>query len=186
MDNQELPQPHEHPERPILRHPAVFVLLALLGTAIFIRAVLFPLLSVETWLIPSESMQPTINPGDRLVTWDWGDLERGDIVILERVEDSPAAADHSVVRVVAFGGETVSFENDVLNVDGEPLEEEYLPPGTPTVKGGPSSESSVFVPADHVFVLGDNRNRSADSRFYGPVPVENIVANNHLVWWNSD
>jgi signal peptidase I len=84
-----------------------------------------------------------------------------------------------IKRVIGLEGEVVEARNGRVLVNGRELVEPYLPDDVATADFGP-----VTVPADHVFVLGDNRGSSADSRFgLGPVPVEEIVGRAILRVW---
>ena len=131
----------------------------------------------EARLIPSESMLPTLKIGDRLIVDKFfyeirgtKDIQRGDIVVFA---PPPAAASKSdipfIKRVIGLPGETISIKKDVVYINGEPLEEPYLA-AEPTGNFKP-----LVIPEGNVFLMGDNRNNSHDSRFWGPLPLENII-----------
>ena len=116
-------------------------------------------------------MFPLFEPGDRLkLDSNVGDLKRGDIVS-HQVSAPGLAPQQMVHRVVGLPGERLEPTGDggVL-VNGTALVEDYLPPGMKTYLREP-----VDVPADHYFVMGDNRGRSSDSRVSGPIPRSDIV-----------
>ena len=119
-------------------------------------------------------------------------VERGDIVVVE-VPVEPATP--YVKRVVALGGDVLEVRGKRLFVNGAPRDEELqirhgdtrlLPrevviPGIPRGLGSRDNWGPYRVPADQIFLMGDNRDFSADSRFFGPVPVKNIVGRARLV-----
>jgi signal peptidase I len=101
---------------------------------------------------------------------------RGDVVTFS-VPDEEGVL---IKRVVALPGETVEVRSGQVFVDGQPLEEHWT-----TRLGGPDYPPTV-VPPLHIFVLGDNRPISRDSRYFGPVPVDEIVGRACLVCWPPD
>ena len=117
-------------------------------------------------------MFPAVKPGDRLqLDSDVGELRRGDIVSY-RVTFRDGQPQEMVHRLVGLPGERLEPSPDgSLMVNGEPLVETYLPPGQTTYMSEP-----VEVPADHWFLMGDNRDRSSDSRVTGPIPRADILA----------
>lgn len=156
----------------------VIVIVIALVSAFGIRAIL-----VQTYFIPSESMSPTLQVGDRLMVYklayNLGSVDRGDLVVFNR----PPALENSemkdfVKRVIALPGERVSSENGVLLLNGEPLAEPYL-------KGGVLTEDflEISIPEDHVFVMGDNRPNSRDSRSFGPIHEDLLVGEVFLRLW---
>ena len=145
-------------------------------------------LVVKTFLIqafysPSESMTPTLKVGDRVLvnklSYATGEIDRGDIVVFARPGGPGADGIEDLIkRVVALPGETVEGRDGGVYVDGEELEEGYLPEGV---------ETSVFppyeVPEDHVWVMGDNRAASDDSRRFKGVPIDDVVGRAFVIIW---
>jgi len=128
--------------------------------------------------VSSGSMAPTVCTGDVVVVDHLAPrrgLAVGDIVTFP----NPAGGGELIKRVVATGGQSVEIADAVLLVDGLPVPEPYVDPST--IDGlyfGP-----VTVPDDEVFVLGDDREVSIDSRAYGPVPVSQVDGRlAHTLW----
>lgn len=149
-----------------------------LAVALVIQAFLF-----QAFYIPSESMEPTLQTGDRVLvnklSYDLHDVNRGDVVVFERPPNEPPSEVHDLIkRVVGLPGDTVEGVDGVVLVNGEPLDESYLASGTIT-----SPFSAVVVPEDHVFVMGDNRGNSRDSRFFGPIDESLIVGRAFVIVW---
>jgi signal peptidase I len=135
---------------------------------------------VEAFVIPSESMVPTLMVGDRVLAnkfiYDFTDPEKGDVAVFESVE---VEGQDLIKRVVATPGDTVEVREGMLYVNGEPQNEPYIKKG-----GGISPPQQEFtVPKDSVFVMGDNRSNSRDSRFFGPVPEENLEGKAFVTFW---
>jgi signal peptidase I len=133
---------------------------------------------VQAFWIPSPSMDPTLEVGDRVLvnklSYRLHDVHRGDVVVFERPDTAEGPDDgieDLIKRVIAVGGDTIEARNGLVYVNGERVDEsDYLVSGTPT-DGLPLTE----VPEGHVFVMGDNRTNSQDSRRFGPVPEDTIV-----------
>lgn len=140
--------------------------------ALFIRSYVFLVATVD-----GPSMQPTLTTNDRLFvtrfTYKLSDVERGDIVICKY--DTPLYPDMYVKRVIALSGETVSVVDGVVCINGAPIYEDYTLPSTEDNRF--YNMDPYEVPAGHVFVMGDNRNNSADSRseIVGPISIDNII-----------
>lgn len=169
--------------------------------------------SVADWYyVPTGSMEPTIYVGDRVVVdksaytleipftdvvlAKTGAVNRGDIVII----NSHAADTRLIKRVVAVEGDTVRLEENRLSINGEKasveakgssLFLENILGHTRTIALNPlpspaKSFNSVTVPKGHILALGDNRNNSVDSRYYGFIPVEEIQGKANYVAFSLD
>jgi signal peptidase I len=173
--------------------------------AIVIKTFLF-----QAFYIPSESMVPTLEVGDRVLvnklSYDLHDVHRGDIVVFAAEPNEEwhhLDIDDLVKRVIALPGETITqCETDRVCIDGRLLDESYLPKGTVTTipttlpyivdeKTGKkvlvcdkdSPEGGCKVPAGQVFVMGDNRTNSSDARAHGPIKESSIVGRVFLRIW---
>ena len=142
--------------------------------------------------VPTGSMKPTILEGDRIfvnklaydlkvpfTTWQlakWDDPKRGDIVVFQSVDDPDTEL---IKRVVGLPGDRISVRSGRLFVNGERQREPF------TNKRFPDRSffAPTTVPKGHVFVMGDNRANSQDSRVFGPLPKENIEGEAFLRFW---
>jgi signal peptidase I len=129
-------------------------------------------------------MEPEFHDGDRLVVnklaYRLGDVRRGDIVVIDTSQVSETThqlGETLVKRVVGLPGEVVQASDDRVLVDGQPLDEPWLE-GAPTAPFGP-----MEVPEGSLFVLGDARGVSIDSRTFGPVPIDAVVGRVEAVIW---
>ena len=126
------------------------------------------------------SMQPNLYVGNRLMTekisYYLHPPRRGDVVIIER----PAGEVSLVKRVVAVEGEVVEVRGGHTFVNGQPIDEPWV------AHFGGQDYGPALVPPDHLFVVGDNRAVSRDSRAIGPVPVDSIRGRVWLVYWPLD
>lgn len=154
--------------------------------AVLVGAVLVALV-VRTFLlqafsIPSSSMESTLEIRDRLLvnklSYQFGDVERGDIVVFFRPETLTSPYDDLIKRVIGLPGDRVEGRENQVFINGQPLDERYLDDGAVTRDFGP-----VEVPADHVFVMGDNRANSADSRVFGPIEIDRIEGEAFFRYW---
>lgn len=172
----------------LLREWMPVIIIAVLLT-VLVRFFIF-----QPYEIPSGSMLPTLEPGDRVVvnrlSYTAGDLQRGQVVVFDRPPSLPGE-DDMIKRIVGLPGETVRFENDAVYVGSLRMVEPYLVDGESTNArtGIPGcAESNVgartcVVPEGYVFVLGDNRVSSTDSRAFGPIPIETIIGRAALRLW---
>jgi signal peptidase I len=170
--------------------------MAVLVVTALVIAVVVKTFVAQAFYIPSGSMEPQLQVNDRIVvsklSYRLHDPRRGDIVVFDEPGDgagddsllparivrtivqsiglAPPSTDEYIKRVVALPGERVEGHAGKVLVDGLELVEPYLPDGTTT-----SDFPAVVVPPETVFVLGDNRGNSADSRIFGPVPESTVV-----------
>jgi signal peptidase I len=189
--------------KPTKRTP-FWVELPFLIVIALVIAVLIKTFLVQTFFIPSGSMEHTLEIGDRVMVnklaYGSGMPDRGDIVVFmppwgDTQESEPffsAVVRHIgeslglrspdiedlIKRVVAVGGETIEIRDNQVFVDGVPIDEPYLYPGTDMPDFGP-----VTVPEGNVFVMGDNRNHSKDSRVFGAIPADSIVGKAFVRIW---
>ncbi|MGY1764203.1 signal peptidase I, partial [Geodermatophilus sp. SYSU D00805] len=138
------------------------------GTALLLVAATCGLLPLQPMHVDSDSMTPTVSPGDLLlVRHGQGPVQRGDVVAVTDPFDDGML----VKRAVALGGDEVAIEDGVLVVDGTAVCEPAIDPARlDGVWFGP-----VTVPEGHLFLLSDNRDGSVDSRAFGPVPASSLV-----------
>lgn len=139
----------------------------------------------EARYIPSGSMEPTLQINDRLivekVSYYFNSPQRGDIVVFwptdQLKEQTPQLKDAFIKRVIGLPGEEVEVRGGTVYVDGQALREEYIA-APPDYLWGPE-----VVPEDSYLVLGDNRNNSYDSHYWGFVPRENIIGRAVVRFW---
>lgn len=135
----------------------------------------------QAMVVQGPSMQPNLYYNQRVmvekVTYRFvHGPHRGDVVIVE----TPGEEEPLIKRVVALSGETVEVQGGQVFINGQLLEEPWM-----TQQGGPNYPSTL-VPPLHVFVLGDNRGSSRDSRSFGPVSVDQLIGRAWLIYWPLD
>jgi signal peptidase I len=138
---------------------------------------------VQPFVIPSGSMEPTIQIGDRVLVnrfvYRFTQPSRGDIVVFE---PWTAGQPDLIKRIVAVGGDTIAMAGDGrFTVNGRRIDEPYLTESNRRTQ--PGRLLPYKVPRGTVFVMGDNRNNSGDSRFNGPVAVSAIVGKAFVTYW---
>ena len=195
----------------VLRETVVLVALAVL------LAVVFKTFLVAAFYIPSGSMESTLNISDRVlvekVSYRFGDIEHGDVVVFVREESglgptgpsNPIAGFFSglgqaigvvppsdrdfIKRVVGLPGDTINCQGGKLVRNGQPVDERYLDPETET-----QSCTRTTVGPGELYVMGDNRSNSQDSRAFGPIQEDDVVGRafvriwplNHTGWLRRD
>ena len=146
---------------------------------------------IQTYKIPSAAMQPTILVGDYVITKKHmlmdATVERGDIVIFPYPLDP---AKDFIKRVVGLGGERLEIRDKQVYIDGRPLEEPYAIHSDNRIYPADENPRDNFGPIlilpGYLFVMGDNRDESNDSRFWGFVPVESVSAKACSIYWSWD
>lgn len=158
----------------------VVIIGAALVVAIVIKSFVF-----QAFYIPSESMEPTLRPGDRVlvnkVSYDLHSIHRGDIVVFKRPPNEagdPTIKD-LIKRVIGTPGDTIEARSDgKVYINGKRLNESYLPAGAVT-----TNLPSQQIPPGEYFVMGDNRTNSKDSRYIGLIPGRLIVGRAFVRVW---
>ncbi len=173
-----------------------------------VLALFFRTFVVQAFKIPTGSMEPNLLIGDHLLVNKFvfaptlSSLERavlptravrrGDVVVFKYPEDPER---DFIKRVIGLPGETIELKDHRIHVNGRLIDEpyaHYLPRPEP---GGPHEATSedvrdhygpVVVPANALFVMGDNRDNSQDSRYWGFLPVENIKGKALMIYWSYD
>ena len=203
----EAPEPQHDPKHAPTKHrnPVTQFLGELPGLIImaFVLALLIKTFLVQAFFIPSGSMEPTLVPGDRVlvlkVPYYFGDPDRGDIIVFEDPDPSgvpdrglvggffhwmfeglgvqrPDSEDF-IKRVIGTPGDTVSAKDGQVFVNGDAIEEPYLTQPT-------DDFDKTIVPEGRLFVMGDNRGNSLDSRFsLGFVPIDKVIGKAEIVIW---
>lgn len=137
---------------------------------------------LQAFSIPSGSMESTLEVSDRLLvnklSYQFGDVERGDIVVFFKPESLASPYDDLIKRVIGLPGDTVEGRDNQVFINGEALVEPYLDADVVIRDFAP-----VEVPVDHVFVMGDNRSNSSDSRVFGPINIDRIEGEAFLRYW---
>jgi signal peptidase I len=173
----------------------------------FVLALVIKTLLFQAFFIPSGSMEPTLLPGDRVlvnkIPYYFHDPRPGEIIVFENPHPTsvpnrgaiggflhwlgtglgftrPGTAEEDYIkRVIGLPGDTVQGKHDSVYVNGVRLDETYLPPGEKTAPFPPHT-----VPPGDLFVMGDNRANSLDSRFsLGYVPIDKVVGKAFVVIW---
>lgn len=136
----------------------------------------------QSYTVDGACMQPTLATGQRVFilkpAYLFSSPQRGDIIVFQYPLDP--SKDY-IKRVVALPGETVAICGGFVYIDGQRLDESLWPVTRDEVRYGDLAER--VVPAEHFFVLGDNRPQSEDSRVWGFVPAENVRGKAFLLYW---
>jgi signal peptidase I len=198
------PSEEKEPESPLRRFvgSTPFLILVALFVAILVKTFV-----IQAFYIPSESMVPTLEVGDRVFVskfmFDGGDVARGDVIVFENPNPGEVP-DRGVVsgflhwlgegigfaqpenedfikRVIGLPGESIEIHNHTVFIDGEPLAERYL---TKEARRAMADYQPHTVPPGELFVMGDNRGNSADSRFaLGTVPFDKVIGKAFVIIW---
>ena len=174
-----VPEPPSTPN-PKQRHWLVGMLLDLGSTLIpaILIALLIHVFLAQATRVYGQSMEPNLHTNQRLVieklSYHFHGPRRGDVVVLHDPGGSPELL---IKRVIGLPGERITVTDGRVYIDGTALDEPYL---TQPTQG---SGRSWIVPPLNVFVMGDNRSASRDSRIFGPVPLDQIVGHAVIRYW---
>jgi signal peptidase I len=155
-----------------------------LSLILIIRFLLF-----TNYIVEGESMMPTLQEGNLLIVNKFGNIKRFDIVVFHA-----NAKEDYVKRVIGLPGDKIAYKNDVLYINDKPVEEPYLKPYKHKLIDGKLTGDFTLeevtgektVPKGYIFVLGDNRLSSWDSRHFGFVKMSQIVGKVNVRYWPFD
>lgn len=194
------PQSSESPGPPFRAHIYASLRALVEWTAVAVGALAVALLIkaflMQAFFIPSASMHDTLAVNDRVLvnklSYATGAVGRGDIIVFDRPARARGPIDEFIKRVIALPGETITFSDGEIYIDGQRLEEPYVD-GAPTVSRSVAidAEGCINAPAPDTctlaegfyFMMGDNRRNSTDSRDFGPIPEDTIVGRAFLKVW---
>jgi signal peptidase I len=149
---------------------------------IFLFAAYYAFTSIKMFRIPTMSMEPTLEIGDHLLAhmraYDRTAPQRGEIAIFKYPNDESVI---SIKRVIGLPGETVEIIERTVYIDGHPLKEPYVKFTNP--ESDEERTVPYVLPKDKYFVLGDNRDNSYDSRYWGFVDRSKFVGKARFLYW---
>lgn len=160
---------------------------AVIGLSLFLVVYLF---FVQPHQVNGQSMVPNFQSGEYLLTdkisYRFRSPERGEVVVFH----APPAANcpegtgcDFIKRVIGLPGDTIEVRDNAIFVNGEALDELYIPDELPTNAGAFTRDRVITLESNEYFMVGDNRPYSSDSRAWGPVPLSNIVGKAFFVYW---
>lgn len=142
-------------------------------------------------IVDGQSMMPTLQDEDKMILnkydYRFGEPKRFDIIVFHATEN-----EDYIKRIIGLPGDRIEYKNDTLYVNGKAYEEPYLDKYKEEVSDNPLTPSftledtpvrSETVPEGHLFVMGDNRRNSKDSRHIGAIPAEEIVGKAKIIYW---
>ena len=166
----------------------IFVIVVALGAAMLVRVFV-----LQQFYISGPSMETSLFQDDRVLvnklSYRLHDVNRGDVIVFDRVTSSGGVVEHDdlIKRVIAIGGDSIQIKKCEVLVNGVEITEPYL--GAQTEGEDPNSRCRVAdmpaltVPNDQLFVMGDNRSESFDSRSFGPIPKKLVIGRAFAIVW---
>ena len=162
----------------ILKEILSYIIVIVLAAAV---SLLFRLFLFEPFIVPTPSMEPTLMISDKVIvnkiSYKYKGIERGDVIVFH----SPVTEGKDLVkRAIAFEGETVKLGTDgKIYINDELLENDFY-----NLKFLPEYGGQTYkLGKDEIFVMGDNRNNSYDSRYFGPIQESEIFGKVFFIYW---
>ena len=183
------PEPHDKPQHLKKRDKSISIAVPIAFVIAIVAVLLVRTYVVEPYVIPSESMDPTIEVGDMIlgekVSLKSESPKQGDIVFFKNPSEGSS---HSVLvkRVVAVGGQTVDLRGGKVYIDGAIEQNEHAHGMSMQLAEEYKVTDVTFpykVPDGYIWVMGDNRENSLDSRSFGAVPVSSVYAESWVRYW---
>jgi signal peptidase I len=143
---------------------------------------------IQPFVVPTGSMLPTIQLSDQVLAnmfvYRFRSPQRGEIVVFDNPNPNhPPEEETLIKRVIALGGQTVDLQDGEVVVDGAVLEEPYAYGQPSEPLGGSDIRFPVRIPADSVWLMGDNRTESQDARWFGPVSLSTVRGQAFCIYW---
>ncbi|MEA2016449.1 MAG: signal peptidase I [Actinomycetota bacterium] len=157
-----------------------FFIYALVVLAAVVSATLIRVFVIEPFIVPTPSMEPSLRVGDKVLvnklSYKFTSVQRGDIIAFHSLIEEKEL----VKRVIAAPGDEITLTSEgEIYINGEKINEEYLPAG----QDFSYINQTVDIEDDEVFVMGDNRKNSLDSRFFGAIPQKDIFGKFIVIYW---
>lgn len=180
-------------KKPSLFLKQVIEWIAVIAIALIV-AVLVRLFLLQQFYISGPSMETTMFSDDRVLVsklaYEIGEIDRGDIVVFDRATMNGNQIEHDdlIKRVIGLGGETIEIRDCVVYIDGAKLEESYLPSRDLELTNlsdrcGVVNMDAAKIESDEVFLIGDNRPQSFDSRMFGAIKKDLIIGQAFVIIW---
>ena len=180
-------------KKPSLFLKQIIEWIAVIAIALIV-AVLVRLFLLQQFYISGPSMETTMFSDDRVLVsklaYEIGEIDRGDIVVFDRATMNGNQIEHDdlIKRVIGLGGETIEIRDCVVYIDGAKLEESYLPSRDLELTNlsdrcGVVNMDAMKIESDEVFLIGDNRPQSFDSRMFGAIKKDLIIGQAFVIIW---
>lgn len=181
-------------QRKILKRLRAFLeWISVIGVALVV-AVVIRVFLLQQFYISGPSMETTMFSDNRVLVsklaYRLGEIDRGDVVVFDRAIANGNEIQHDdlIKRVIALGGETVSISKCVVFIDGVELAEPYLPKRDtemtdPADRCSTVDMEAIILENDEIFLMGDNRPQSFDSRMFGPIKKDLIIGQAFVLLW---
>lgn len=181
-------------QRKILKRLRAFLeWISVIGVALVV-AVVIRVFLLQQFYISGPSMETTMFSDNRVLVsklaYRLGEIDRGDVVVFDRAIANGNEIQHDdlIKRVIALGGETVSISKCVVFIDGVELAEPYLPKRDtemtdPADRCSTVDMEAIMLENDEIFLMGDNRPQSFDSRMFGPIKKDFIIGQAFVLLW---
>ncbi|HBZ62155.1 MAG TPA: signal peptidase I [Acidimicrobium sp.] len=159
-----------------------------------IVALLVRLFLLQQFYISGPSMETTMFSDDRVLVsklaYEVGEIDRGDVVVFDRATMNGNQIEHDdlIKRVIGLGGESIEIRDCVIYIDGTKLEEPYLPNRDKSLTNlsdrcGVVNMDAITIEDDEVFLVGDNRPQSFDSRMFGAIKKDFVIGQAFVIIW---
>jgi signal peptidase I len=172
------------------RRAGLGCLLELVETLVLTLVIFFVVQNfvAQPFQVKGDSMEHSFEPNDYVLvdklSPHWNAYSRGDVVVLQPPQGWAAEKTPFIKRVIGVGGDTIEVKDGKVYVNGTVLDEPYLfADADGTRQATMSDEPQWVVPADDIFVMGDHRQQSADSRLFGPIPVASVLGRAVIRYW---